>query len=161
MSFCVVGRLLSNKGFHFDSLRSTILQSFNPLKGADVKLIGDNRWLFRFNHHLDQRRVLENYPWAFDKHLLILHSVDAEENPATVDLEWCEFHVHVHDLPLGKMTREMAEFIGNHIGKFRDVDTDTSGVIWGDTMRIQVSLNVNKPLWRVLKSDHRLVMNYW
>ncbi|KAL0453472.1 UNVERIFIED_CONTAM: hypothetical protein Slati_1325300 [Sesamum latifolium] len=67
------------------------------------------------------------------------------------DLDRSDFYVHAHDLPLSKMTRPMAEFIGNQIGVFRDMDMDENGGSWGASLRIRVSLNLNQPLPCVLK----------
>ncbi|KAL0413620.1 UNVERIFIED_CONTAM: hypothetical protein Sradi_1563700 [Sesamum radiatum] len=49
------------------------------------------------------------------------------------------------------MTKDMAQFIGNQIGIFRDVDMDNNGGVWGSSLRIWVSLNILQPLPRVLK----------
>ncbi|KAL0385613.1 UNVERIFIED_CONTAM: hypothetical protein Sradi_2955600 [Sesamum radiatum] len=114
--FCLVERLLSRKSFNFEALHTTLSTAFNPIRGMTVKLIEDNHLLFIFNHQIDRKRVLENAPWAYEKNLLVLNMVGEEENPMKVDLDWCDFHVHIHDLPLGKMNKEMATFIGNQIG---------------------------------------------
>ncbi|KAK4381931.1 hypothetical protein Sango_2920200 [Sesamum angolense] len=94
---------------------------------------------------------MERCPWAFDKCLLVLAKIDGSGNPKEIDLNCCVFHVLVHDLPLRKITRDIAELIGNQIGKFIDVDMEDKAVIWGFSLRIRVALNVNKPLQRVLK----------
>ncbi|KAK4413609.1 hypothetical protein Salat_2773600 [Sesamum alatum] len=77
--------------------------------------------------------------------------VDENENPRTVSLDWCDFHVLVHDLPIGKMHKDMAVFLGNQLGKFKDVDLDGPDRYWGSSLRIRVSLDITKPLRRVLK----------
>ncbi|KAL0345256.1 UNVERIFIED_CONTAM: hypothetical protein Sradi_4356900 [Sesamum radiatum] len=72
-------------------------------------------------------------------------------NPVKVDLDWCDFFVHIHDLPLSKMNVGVATFIGNSIGRFRDMEMDERGCAWGASLRIKVGLNVNLPLKRALK----------
>ncbi|KAL0296119.1 UNVERIFIED_CONTAM: hypothetical protein Sradi_6664000 [Sesamum radiatum] len=116
--------------------------SFNPVRGMDLKLLNGNRFLLKFNHIIDRNRVLEGCPWSFEKNLLVLSSIGANENPSDVNLDWAEFHVHAHGLPLSKMTKEVACFIGNHLGNFVDVDMDAGGHVWGSSMRIRVSMNV-------------------
>ncbi|KAK4421362.1 hypothetical protein Salat_2086700 [Sesamum alatum] len=74
--------------------------------------------------------------------------VDSGDNPKDIDRNLCEFHVLIHNLPLGKMTRDIKEFIGNQLGKFVDVDMDDKAVFWGSFLRIRVALDVNKPLRR-------------
>ncbi|KAL0434901.1 UNVERIFIED_CONTAM: hypothetical protein Sradi_0198000 [Sesamum radiatum] len=51
--------------------------------------------------------------------------MEGDDNSSRVDLNWVDFFIHIHDLPLNRMTGEMAEFIGNQIGQFRDVDLTT------------------------------------
>ncbi|KAL0399532.1 UNVERIFIED_CONTAM: hypothetical protein Sradi_2296500 [Sesamum radiatum] len=78
-------------------------------------------------------------------------STDAAEDPVCVDLNWCDFHIHIHGLPLGKMTKEIATFIGNKLGKFKDVDSDSFGEVWGSSVRIRAAIDVTQPLKRALK----------
>ncbi|KAK4383569.1 putative mitochondrial protein [Sesamum angolense] len=94
--FFLVGRILSTKPFHPEALKTVLQSAFNLVKGMDFKVIEDNRFLIRFNHVLD---------------------LEEDQNPADIDLNWCDFHVLVQGLPLGKMTREMAEFVRNKLGR--------------------------------------------
>ncbi|KAL0430337.1 UNVERIFIED_CONTAM: hypothetical protein Sradi_0659700 [Sesamum radiatum] len=148
---CLVGRWLSHKPFHADILKSTLLLAFNPVRGMEFKLLDGNRFLLKFHHIVDRNRVLDGCPWSFDKNLLILNSIAMNENPQDVNLDWAAFHVHVHGLPLSKMSKDMARFIGDYLGRFIDVDADSAGHVWGSSMRLRVSLDVSKPLRRVLK----------
>ncbi|KAL0395613.1 UNVERIFIED_CONTAM: hypothetical protein Scaly_0009700 [Sesamum calycinum] len=105
----------------------TGLAAFSPIRGMEFKLIAGDRFLFKFSHPLDRDRVLGRFPWAFDKNLVVLAFMDATNDPLFVDLNWSEFHVHIHGLPLGKMTKEVVSVIGNRLGKFKDVDPDKNG----------------------------------
>ncbi|KAL0452306.1 UNVERIFIED_CONTAM: hypothetical protein Slati_1208700 [Sesamum latifolium] len=77
----------------------------------EFKLMEEERFLLKFFHILDHNRVLEGYPWAYHKKLLVLALVEAEDDPKLVDLSRCDFHIHVHGLPLGKMTKEMVSLL--------------------------------------------------
>ncbi|KAL0403556.1 UNVERIFIED_CONTAM: hypothetical protein Sradi_1996400 [Sesamum radiatum] len=99
--FFLVGRLLTSKPFNVEALRTTLLSSFNPVKGMDFKVLTDSRFLIRFHHVIDRDRVLERCPWAYEKNLMVLAKVENHENPNTVDLDWCSFHMLIHDLPIG------------------------------------------------------------
>ncbi|KAL0436252.1 UNVERIFIED_CONTAM: hypothetical protein Sradi_0333100 [Sesamum radiatum] len=149
--FFIVGRLLAAKPFNPDALHNTLKLAFTPLRGMEFKLIENDRFLLKFSHKLDRDRVLARCPWAFDRNLLVLAPADSVENPSNVNLDWCEFHVHIHGLPLGKMTRDICSFIGNKLGRFVDMDSDDSGVVWGSAVRIRVALDITKPLKRALK----------
>ncbi|KAL0438583.1 UNVERIFIED_CONTAM: hypothetical protein Slati_2341300 [Sesamum latifolium] len=147
----LVGRLLSHKPFHADALKSTLPLAFNPVRGMNFKLLEDHRFLLKFNHIVDRNRVLNGCPWSFERNLLILSAITMNENPQEVNLDWAAFHIHVHGLPLSKMSKEMSHFIGDHLGRFIDVDADSTGQVWGSSMRLRISLDVTKPLRRVLK----------
>ncbi|KAK4410307.1 hypothetical protein Sango_0103700 [Sesamum angolense] len=49
------------------------------------------------------------------------------------------------------MTREISAFIGNKLGRFKDVDLDGNGEALGSSVRIRVALDITKPLARALK----------
>ncbi|KAK4434325.1 hypothetical protein Salat_0595300 [Sesamum alatum] len=49
------------------------------------------------------------------------------------------------------MTKEVAIWIGNKIGRFVDVDLDANGYVWGASIRIRVAIDITKPLRRALK----------
>ncbi|KAL0432446.1 UNVERIFIED_CONTAM: hypothetical protein Slati_2578900 [Sesamum latifolium] len=149
--FFIVGRLVSSKSFHPEALHTTLRSVFNPVRGMDFKLIEGERFLLKFFHILDRNRVLERCPWAYEKNLLVLSPVEAIDDPITIELNWCDFHIHIHGLPLGKMTRDVAAFIGNKLGKFKEVDLDSNGEVWGSSVRIRVSIDITKPLKCALK----------
>ncbi|KAL0428199.1 UNVERIFIED_CONTAM: hypothetical protein Slati_2994700 [Sesamum latifolium] len=150
-SYYIVGRLVFSKSFHPGALHTTLKTAFNPVRGIEFKLLDDERFLIKFFYILDHNRVLERRPWAYDNNLLVLAPVEAEDDPQSVDLSHCDFHVHIHGLPLGKMTKEVASFISNKLGQFKEVDLDSKGDVWGASIRIRVSLDITKPLKRALK----------
>ncbi|KAK4407707.1 hypothetical protein Sango_0351700 [Sesamum angolense] len=92
----------------------------------DFKLIEGDRFLLKFFHIMDRDRVLDRCSWAYEKKLLVL-APKVADNPNLVDLSWCDFRIHIHGLPLGKMTRDVAAFIGNNLGKYKEVDLDSNG----------------------------------
>ncbi|KAL0347721.1 UNVERIFIED_CONTAM: hypothetical protein Scaly_1788100 [Sesamum calycinum] len=153
MGFFVVGRLISSKSFHPEALHTTLRAAFNPVRGMDIKLIEGDRFLLKFFHVLDRDRVLARCPWAYEKNLLVLASVEVADDPKLIDLNWCDFHIHIHihGLPLGKMNQDVASYIGRKLGKVKEVDRDSSGDIWGSSVRIRVSIDITKPLKRALK----------
>ncbi|KAL0322092.1 UNVERIFIED_CONTAM: hypothetical protein Scaly_2505600 [Sesamum calycinum] len=80
-----------------------------------------------------------------------LLKVEVNDDPKMIDLSSCDFHIHIHSLPMEKMNQEVASFIGNKLGIFKEVELDRNGEIWGSSVRIRVSIDVSKPLKRALK----------
>ncbi|KAK4428993.1 hypothetical protein Salat_1199300 [Sesamum alatum] len=83
--------------------------------------------------------------------LLVLKVLEDDDDPASTDLDWADFSIHVSGLSIGRISRSMAEFIGNQLGRFKDVELDSRGQLWGSSLRIRVGLDVTKPLRRILK----------
>ncbi|KAK4425041.1 hypothetical protein Salat_1697700 [Sesamum alatum] len=116
----------------------------------DLRQIGGGRFFLCFNHIVDRNQALEGCPWSFEKNIIILSGVRENKNPLQVDLDWCDFYVHVHELPLSMMNLGVATLIGNRIGRFRDMDMDETGCTWGATLRLRVAFNVTHPLSRAI-----------
>ncbi|KAK4424535.1 hypothetical protein Salat_1646900 [Sesamum alatum] len=96
----LVGRLLSPQSVRFDALRDSLTNMFQTVRGIVVRKILESRFYLIFNHFEDLRRVLDLRPWIFDRNLVVIHPLSPTANPLEVDLDWCPFFVHVHDLPL-------------------------------------------------------------
>ncbi|KAL0448943.1 UNVERIFIED_CONTAM: hypothetical protein Slati_1450700 [Sesamum latifolium] len=118
-----------NKIFHPEALHTTLKVAFNPVA----------------------RPGAERCPWAYNKNLLVLAPVEDSDDPNLIDLNWCDFHIHIHGLPLGKMNQEIGVFIGNSLGKSKEVDLDRNGEVCGSSIRIRLALDITKPLKRALK----------
>ncbi|KAL0406668.1 UNVERIFIED_CONTAM: hypothetical protein Slati_3980700 [Sesamum latifolium] len=110
------------------------------------------RILTRFFHIIDRQKTLEGCPWSFEKNILILTRIDPNENPMSVNLNWCGFYVYVHDLPLIRMNLGISTHIGNRLGIFQDMEMDEAGRKWGDSLCIRVAIDViNNLLKRALR----------
>ncbi|KAK4426248.1 hypothetical protein Salat_1393300 [Sesamum alatum] len=96
----------------------------NPVKGMDIKALSEGCFLLFFHHAIDKQRILAGCPWSFEKNLIILNDVPADANPVHVDLNWCDFVVHVHELPLSKMTKGVAQHVGNRLELFKELEID-------------------------------------
>lgn len=110
--------------------------------------MSDDRIIFQFSRIIDKNRAFDGCPWSFDNHILILNDFGRDDNPLLVNLDFCDFHVHIHDFPLSRHTKEMAMDIGNRQRIYIDVDPNEP---WGFSLRVRVRLNITKPLLRFLK----------
>ncbi|KAL0345897.1 UNVERIFIED_CONTAM: hypothetical protein Sradi_4421000 [Sesamum radiatum] len=89
-------------------------------------------------------------PLELQKEHLDLSSAGKDDNPMHVSLDWCNFFVHVHGLPLSKMNLGIARLLGNSLGKFRELEMDDSSRSWGSSLLLRVAINVTQPLVRAL-----------
>ncbi|KAK4435562.1 hypothetical protein Salat_0719700 [Sesamum alatum] len=113
--FILVGQLLTSRPFQLDVLRITLLNLLKPIRGMQVRLLETNHFLLVFDHRFDRNRTMSGCSWMFDKNLIIFSRVGMSDNPLTVELNRCPFHIHVYGPPTRMMTREVAEFIGNRV----------------------------------------------
>ncbi|KAK4434677.1 hypothetical protein Salat_0630500 [Sesamum alatum] len=88
------------------TMRLCTLSVLRPVRGIEVRILLENRFLLQFQHMVDR------------------------------------------DIPLRMMTREVAESVGNRLGRFVDFD---QGQAWGASFRIRVAMDVRRPLTRFLR----------
>ncbi|KAL0434010.1 UNVERIFIED_CONTAM: hypothetical protein Slati_2735300 [Sesamum latifolium] len=127
LRLCLVGRLLSDRPYRFEALSSSIKRMLLSVKRVKIKQLQEGRILLCLNHIIDKQRALEGCPWSFDKNILILSEIGELDTPMSVNLDYCDFYVHIHDLPLSMMNLGVAILIGNRIGIFKDIETDEAG----------------------------------
>ena len=46
------------------------------MNGYKIRNLGDHMVLFVFNNSSDVERIIENQPWSFDKHLVVLQTFE-------------------------------------------------------------------------------------
>ncbi|MBA0755253.1 hypothetical protein Gogos_005642 [Gossypium gossypioides] len=71
--FCLVGYFLIASVINFQAMRNTMANIWHPLRGVVISDLGEKRFLFRFYHELDIRRVENGAPWTFNSHLFVFH----------------------------------------------------------------------------------------
>ncbi|MCI27837.1 hypothetical protein A2U01_0049037 [Trifolium medium] len=75
LRWCLIGRFLCDRTIHVNSMMVRMANLWQPVKGVTIKEAKPGLFLFRFNHQLDMEEVLQNGPWTFDNHLLVLERV--------------------------------------------------------------------------------------
>ncbi|MBA0670917.1 hypothetical protein Goklo_029554 [Gossypium klotzschianum] len=60
---------------HYPAMKSTMANLWHPVKGVQIRDLGEKRYLFKFFHVIDMERVVKGAPWTFNNHLLILHKL--------------------------------------------------------------------------------------
>lgn len=145
---CLVGKVLTNSAVHFILMRSVLAELWHPIEGVTISKMEDKRILFRFYNELDIARVIVGMPWFFNRHLILFHRLQKEEDPIRVPLIFTMFWVQIHDLPIGSMSTYMAAQLGNFLGKFLKYETVIISMGTKKYMRIKVQTDVHTPLKR-------------
>ncbi len=73
---------------------------------------------------------------------------EEDMQPTEVKFSLSAFWIRVLNLPIKSMIREVAEDIGNAVGRFIEADVPESGLGWGRYLRVRVEIDVTQPLLR-------------
>ncbi|KAK6163627.1 hypothetical protein DH2020_000491 [Rehmannia glutinosa] len=148
-SLILVRTVLGKRTVSWQAFQNVVSAMWSPVHGVIVKKLDNNRYLFVFKHPRDRKRALMEGPWTFDKFLIVLAEVGENDSPDSVALEWSEFPIQIQWLPMNKITHTVVAHLGNKIRKF--ISADIEDGMYDSTLRIRVSIDVNKPLKRVLQ----------
>jgi hypothetical protein len=95
-----------------------------------------------------KRRAIEDGPWDFGGDLMIVRDFDDTSLLEELEFVATPMWIRVFGLPIGLMTTETGEEIGNRVGKTIEVDTDEGGSAIGKFLRIKILFDIRKPLMR-------------
>ncbi|MBA0835848.1 hypothetical protein Goarm_008102, partial [Gossypium armourianum] len=143
---CFVGMFLTSSVVSFQAMRLTLANFWHPIERVSISNLGNKRFLFQFYFEVDVDKVEKNGSWNFISHLLVLHRLKEEEDPLSVQLNWVDFWMLIHDLPLGFMSEAVARQLGSFIGVFLEYDASTTQLGYKRIMRLNVRIDVRKPL---------------
>jgi hypothetical protein len=143
-----LGKVFSEKPASVDGLKATLGKIWCPLKGLQIKALGENIFLFSFSQASGKRKALENGPWMHQNDLMVVEDFDPEKSRDDYQFEFIPVWIHVLKLPLGRMNRETGEAVGDAAGEFLEVDVGEDGMAVGEYLRVKVKLNITNPLLR-------------
>ncbi|GAU39012.1 hypothetical protein TSUD_378880 [Trifolium subterraneum] len=153
--WCLVGRFLSNRSIHVNSMKVAMAEAWRPVKGVKIKEATTGLFLFQFSHELDMEVVLQAGPWAFDNHMLIVERFQIVVQIENILLNHVDFWVQVHNLPTGLMAEKVGTKLANYIGVFVEYDKNNNNSFWRQYMRIRVRVDVRQPLKKETKVKNR------
>ncbi|KAL4273840.1 hypothetical protein GQ457_13G007940 [Hibiscus cannabinus] len=92
--------------------------------------------------------IMKRRPWVVDDDLFAIESYNPEWRADDYVFRYLPIWIRVYKLPLQAMNGEMGLRLGNCIGKALGVDHRIEGGNKGDFLRVQVEINIQKPLRR-------------
>lgn len=151
----VVGQIWTKRHINAPAFMATMKNVWQPSHGLDISSIGENKFMFQFYHWRDKKRVMEDQPWHFDKHAIVLSDIEGNLKPSDMELFELPLWVRVYNLPFkGRLNHQNFEAIGNKIGTF--VKIDCSGSLGIDkSLRMRVLIDVRKALIQKVKVKMR------
>ncbi|KAM0874780.1 hypothetical protein ACQ4PT_037230 [Festuca glaucescens] len=141
-------KLMSEKPAIAEAMEAALGPIWCPMKGIECKHMGDNTFFITFNQALGKNKAVDGGPWKFDNSLLVVEDFQASKNLDEYDFNKIPIWVRIFKLPLGMMSRETGEIIGEEIGEWMEVDGVENGLAMGKYLRVKVRMSITKPIMR-------------
>ncbi|KAL2899240.1 hypothetical protein RDABS01_024322 [Bienertia sinuspersici] len=151
----LVGKIWTNRNVNMKAFITTMENVWQPKYGVEISNIGKNLYMCQFHHWKDKQYVLNEQPWHFDRHAIILKEIEENVKPIDIELSELPMWVRVYNLPFkGRLNQGNIEKIGNKLGSF--IRMDNSGAMGIDkSIRIRIWIDVRKPLLKKVKLKMR------
>lgn len=80
--------------------------------------------------------------------LFLVEDFDGCTSPLKLNFDKASFWVRMLNLPLACMGRELGLKLGVSVGMVEEVDTDSDGIGWVESLHVKILLDLTKPLPR-------------
>lgn len=96
----------------------------------ECKGLGRNRFLFQFQDDASKNKALRGGPWMFKKDLLVMEDFVPSKTIDDYEFKSTPIWVRAYGTPMGMMSIETGEIVGDQIGEFLDVDWTIMEMQW-------------------------------
>ncbi|KAL0009244.1 hypothetical protein SO802_010746 [Lithocarpus litseifolius] len=142
--FIIAAKFFTRRALNMEAIASTFQPLWRSKNGFKVKNMGNHIVLFIFDNKLEVENILENEPWSFDKHLMVLQRYDKDTLVEDLQFNQTSFCVQVHGIPVRFMNQKVAEGICNKAGTvIKKSEAEGEG---GSFMRVRVRVDITIPL---------------
>ena len=115
--FSIVAKFYTPRILNVEAVACTFNPIWRSKNGFQIQNLGEHRLLFIFDNKADVDRVLQNEPWSFDKHVVILQFYNKTLPLRDLVFRESLFWVQVHDIPITYMNQATAEELCSVIGE--------------------------------------------
>ncbi|XP_031120409.1 uncharacterized protein LOC116023546 [Ipomoea triloba] len=150
-AYYAVGRLVTNRSVKFLFFQDTMASVWQPAMGVTMRQLQPQRFLIRFYHETDLNRALADGPWTYEQNLLIMQKLCPEDDPETMPLNFAEFWIQIHSLPIGLRSAVVVSAIGGFLGSLVQTDEKNFDGSMRMYYRVRVSIDITKPLKKQMK----------
>ena len=158
---CLMGNVLHNREVNLEGLRSAMSQVWRTVREVRIEELGDNIFMFKFATEANKKRILTGGPWHFNRALMVLIEPTGLGEVTKQSFSHASFWVQIHNVPIMCMNEKTIREFGKEIGKVEEVGTNAEGECIGKYARLRVSVDVTKPLVKILslepEEDERVV----
>ncbi|KAH9650355.1 CCHC-type domain-containing protein [Citrus sinensis] len=154
MAGCLVGKVLLIREVKKEGFKAALLPVWKIMKEIKIEELGDNIFIFQFGCEADKRKVLAGGPWHFDKALIVITKPAGLGEVTKKNFTHVSFWVQILNVPIMCMNTEMLRELGESIKRVEEVATDVTGACFGKYARLRISIDITKPLIKVLHLRH-------
>ncbi|XP_030963118.1 uncharacterized protein LOC115986612 isoform X5 [Quercus lobata] len=146
-SLSLLGRFHTTELINFRAAENH-LRSVWKMEGNDLKItdVGDGLFRFKFSMENQLKWVINNGPWSFDNHILLLRRWEKGMTAFSVNFQTVPMWVQVWGLPFDLIYKEAGIDIGQGIG--RVIEVDCKAIASGEArfLRVRVEVPLDKPI---------------
>ena len=102
---------------------------------------------FVFDNSSNGERIIENQPWSFDKHLVVLQTFEEFSKLKDLIFDKALFRVQVHDIPVRFMSKKIVESICKTTGEVRR-SLESTNDDGSNFIRVRFTVDITLPLCR-------------
>ena len=114
---------------------------------VNFKPLEDNLYTLQFHCLGDWERVMEEGPWNFHGHVVIITPYDGVTQPTQVKLDTLDIWIQIHDVP--NLYAHLVPTLAAKVGEVLFAET-SSHDFTGNFYRVWVKINVHRPLKNVV-----------
>ncbi|XBH91988.1 hypothetical protein VPH35_083228 [Triticum aestivum] len=137
-----VGKILSCRQAKAEYVGRTLGNVWCPFSEIRCKDLGRKRFLSNIHDKAVKKKALEDGPCTFNKDLIY-------------EFKTILIWVRAYGIPMGMMSKETGDLVGDRIGEVLNVDLDDNEEAMGAFTRIKVRTDITTPLmrFRILITD--------
>ena len=119
-------------------------------KEVKIENMGDNIFIFKFGDEVEKMRIIAGGPWHFNQALIVLKEPERIREITAQFFTHTTFWVQIKNAPIICIDEEICKGIVELIGRVEEVDTNRTGDVIGQAIRLRISIDITKPLKKIL-----------
>ncbi|RYQ87864.1 hypothetical protein Ahy_B09g095407 [Arachis hypogaea] len=147
----LVGRLMADRKFSAGTLEAALLAIWRQPVGFKVLDHGGNVFQFFFEKEIEMIRIENGAPWLFKNYILNLKRWKGEDSMVETEFLKVPIWIQLWGLPEHCKTKELGRKLGRVMGEVMDVDLFILRGKEEQIVKVQIGLDVTKPLRRSMK----------
>ena len=116
-TFSIAAKFLNKQAINMEVIAKTFTLLWRARDGFKMQSFGEHKILFTFEKKEDVERILDNKPWSFDKHLVVMNRYENVSSLQDIKFEKTKIWVQIHGISIKYMTIEATKKIGSVLGE--------------------------------------------